>query len=147
MARPPSAKASDSPQIISMEVDDEDTWQSEYRIQIGQRIKYLVVEPGTFDRDTLSFPLSSLPQLPYDEDWTMAHISRDRTNGILKKLLSNKSLARVKGVWHSNMVEYLNLARVKQLTGATFEARYCSTSPKDIASPATVVVALLPGGP
>ncbi|KAI0521916.1 hypothetical protein F5B22DRAFT_594693 [Xylaria bambusicola] len=66
------------PIILSMAVDDEDAFESEYRLRIGNSVKYLVVSPGTFDRDTLSFPLQSLPPLPYDENWTVAKISRDK---------------------------------------------------------------------
>lgn len=66
-----------SPVILSMEVDDEDSFESEYRLQIGNQVKYLVVSPGTFDRDTLSFPVPSLPRLPCQEKWTVANISRD----------------------------------------------------------------------
>ena len=52
------------PTILSMEVDDENSVESEYRLQIGNQVRYLVVAPGTFDRDTLWYPLPSLPQLP-----------------------------------------------------------------------------------
>jgi len=63
------------PIILSMEVDDDDSFESEYRLRIGNQVKYLVISPGTFDRDTLSSPLQSLPLLPYNEEWTVASIS------------------------------------------------------------------------
>lgn len=56
------------PTILSMEVDDDDSFESEYRLRIGTRVKYLIISPGTFDRDTLSFPLQSLPSLPSNEE-------------------------------------------------------------------------------
>ncbi|KAI1271329.1 alpha-galactosidase A [Xylaria sp. FL0933] len=81
------------PIILSMEVDDDDSFESEYRLQIGNQVNYLVISSGTFDRDTLSFPLLSLPRLPYNEEWTVAHISRDKTSGDLKTSISNRTLA------------------------------------------------------
>lgn len=52
------------PVILSMEVDDDDSFESEYRLRIESQVKYLIISPGTFDRDTLSFPIQSLPNLP-----------------------------------------------------------------------------------
>ncbi|KAF3070624.1 alpha-galactosidase A [Daldinia childiae] len=105
-----------------MEVDDDDSFESEYRLRIGNQVKYLVVSPGTFDRDTLSLPLQSLPRLPYDEDWTVACISRDKATGDLKTSLSSRTLAGVKCQWHSIRVDCLELEKIKQLTAMAFEA-------------------------
>lgn len=52
------------PVILSMEVDDDDSCGSEYRLRIGNQVKYLIVSPGTFDRDTLSFPDSVPAESP-----------------------------------------------------------------------------------
>ncbi|KAF2155225.1 hypothetical protein K461DRAFT_110139 [Myriangium duriaei CBS 260.36] len=72
-------KASDGnipqPTIISREVDDDDSWESEYRLQIGDKVKYLVIAPGTFTREALSLPLYSIPNLPYAQDWNVALIA------------------------------------------------------------------------
>ncbi|OBT65402.1 hypothetical protein VE03_06037 [Pseudogymnoascus sp. 23342-1-I1] len=87
-----------------MEVDDEDASPSEYRLQIGTQVKYLVVKPGTYDRDTLSFPFADLPPLQYDANWTVAHISRSAAGTLLTSLSTRK------------------LAGVKSLTGAAYEA-------------------------
>ncbi|KFX87812.1 hypothetical protein V490_08012 [Pseudogymnoascus sp. VKM F-3557] len=95
------------PKIISMEVDDEDSYESEYRLQIGTQIKYLVINPGTYDRDTLSFPLSSLPPLQYDVAWTVANISRSPTGSLLTSL---------------STLSCLDLERTEQLTAAAYEA-------------------------
>ena len=57
-----------TPIVLSMEVDDENENESEYRMLVGNKVKYLKIAPDTFDRDTLSFPLASLPPLPYDND-------------------------------------------------------------------------------
>ncbi|OBT83909.1 hypothetical protein VE02_08411 [Pseudogymnoascus sp. 03VT05] len=80
------------PQIVSMEVDDENSCESGYRLQIGNQIKYLV-NPGTYDRDTLSFPLADLPSLQYDANWT-----------------------------HPTTIDYFDLEKTEQLTAAAYEA-------------------------
>lgn len=79
-----------------MEVDDEDKCESEDRLRIGNRVKYLSIAPVTFDRDTLFFPLALLPPLPYyDDDWTVVYISRDADSGELKTSLFNRKFAGV----------------------------------------------------
>ncbi|QPC78279.1 hypothetical protein HYE68_009031 [Fusarium pseudograminearum] len=110
------------PVILSMEVDDEDSFESYYRMRIGNRVKYLTISPRTFDRDTLRFPVQSLPQLPDNEEWTVAHISRDEASGDLKTSISNQTLPGVKCRWHHTLVDCLDLDRTKILTALTFEA-------------------------
>lgn len=63
--------------IRSMEVDDDDYFESEYRLRVASQVKYIILAPRAFDRDVLSFPLQSLPHLSNNEEWTVAHISRD----------------------------------------------------------------------
>ncbi|KAK2051998.1 alpha-galactosidase A [Colletotrichum caudatum] len=126
------------PTILSMEVDDDDSFESEYRIRIGNQVKYLVISPGTFDRDTLSFPLQSLPHLPYNEEWTVAEISRDRTTGDLKTSFSNRTLSGIKFQWHSTKVDCLELEKTRQLTAMAFEALH-STLPINHTSQATMI--------
>ncbi|KAH7305031.1 hypothetical protein B0I35DRAFT_362563 [Stachybotrys elegans] len=118
------------PTILSMEVDDDDSFESEYRLRVGNQVKYLVVSPGTFDRDTLSFPLQSLPRLPYNEGWTVANISRDQTSGDLKTSLSDRKLPGIKCQWHSTKVDCLELDKTKQLTAMAFEASHSALSPQ-----------------
>lgn len=85
------------PVILSMKVDDDDDFESERRLRIGNSVKYLIISPKTYDRDTLSFPVQSLPSLPWsDDEWTVAHIWRDQTSGDLKASLTNRPLAGVK---------------------------------------------------
>lgn len=84
------ASPSLQPIMLSMSVDDDDSFESEYRVRIGNQVKYLVISPGTSDRDTLSFPLPSLPPLPDNgEEWIVATISRDKTSGDVRTALSN----------------------------------------------------------
>ncbi|KAK1990589.1 alpha-galactosidase A [Colletotrichum falcatum] len=127
------------PIILSMEVDDDNSFESEYRIRIENQVKYLVISPGTFDRDTLSFPLQSLPHLPYNEEWTVAKISRDRASGDLRTSLSNRTLAGVKCQWHSTKVDCLELEKTQQLTAMAFEASSHSTLPINHTSQATMI--------
>jgi len=116
MASPPL-----QPIMLSMSVDDDDSYESEYRVRIGNQVKYLIISPGTFDRDTLSFPLQSLPPLPDNEEWTVANISRDKTSGDLRTAISNRTLAGVNGQWHPTKVDCLDLERTRQLTVMAFE--------------------------
>lgn len=127
------------PVILSMEVDDDDLCESYYRLRIGDQVKYLIIDPGTFDRDTLSFPIQSLPSLPYHEAWTVAHISRDETSGDLNTSLSNRTLAGVRCQWHRTLVDCLELEKTEQLTATAFEAVLRSSLPIILPSPATVV--------
>ncbi|OBT51112.1 hypothetical protein VE04_08740, partial [Pseudogymnoascus sp. 24MN13] len=109
------------PKIISMEVDHEDSYESEYRLQIGTQVKYLTINRGTYDRDTLSFPLTSLAPLQYDTTWTVAHISRS-ASGTLRTSLSTRKLAGVKSLWHPATIDYFDLEKTEQLTAAAYEA-------------------------
>lgn len=127
------------PAVLSMEVDDEDSFESEYRVRIGNQVKYIVISPTTFDRDTLSFPIQSLPSLPWKDEWTVAHISRDEASGDLKTSISNRALASVKCRWHDTLVDCLELERTKPLTASAFEAVSHSALPGIFQAPATVI--------
>jgi len=53
-----------------MDVDDSNVSESEYRILLGDQVKYILVDPGTYNSDILSFPpdlLGQLPELPSGE--------------------------------------------------------------------------------
>ena len=134
-----TSKLLTQPVILSMEVDDDDTFESEYRLQFGDKVKYLIISPQTFERDTLSFPLQSLPYLPYNEEWTVAHISRDKASGDLKTLLSNRKLAGVSCQWHPTQINCLELKKTKQLTAKTFEAVLNSSLSTTLRLPTTVI--------
>ena len=127
------------PTVLSMEVDDDDACESEYRLRIGNQVKYLVISPGTFDRDTLSFPVPSLPRFPNNEEWTVASISRDETSDDLKVSLSNRTLAGVKSQWHHAKIDCLELEKTKQLTAMAFEAHSQSLTKATPPSPAIVI--------
>lgn len=122
-----------------MEVDDDDSFESEYRVRIGNKVKYLTISPQTYDRDILSFPLQSLRDLPYDEEWTVAHVSRDKTSGDLTTTFSSQAFKGVNCQWHDTVVDCLVLEKVEQLTAMTFEATSHSTLPLTLPSPATII--------
>ena len=119
-----------------MEVCSRD--DSDYRILIEGQVKYITIASGTYDRETLSMPLSSLPTLPKEENWNMAHISRDPATSGLKTALQSVALAGVRDsdIWHPTSVGCLEVSRKRQLTGATFEASCPTLSP-----PVTEVIA------
>ncbi|KAG6312574.1 hypothetical protein E4U22_001730 [Claviceps purpurea] len=127
------------PIILSMEVDDDDSFESYYRLQIGNHVKYIVISPATFDRDTLSTPLQSLPSLSYDKEWTVATISRDQTTGQLKTSFLNRPLPGVKCQWHHTSVNCLELENTKQLTLAALEAVSHSMLPTTLGSSSTMI--------
>lgn len=54
------------PSIPFMAIDDKTRNESQYQLQIGDRVKYLRVAAAIFDRDTPFFSIASLPPLPYD---------------------------------------------------------------------------------
>ncbi|KAF5586419.1 cyclin f-box [Fusarium pseudocircinatum] len=127
------------PDILSMEVDDDNAFESEYQLRIGNQVKYLVLSPRTFDRDTLSFPIPSLPCLPCNEEWTVAHISRDKTSGELKISISSRTLAGVRCRWHRTQVDCLELEKTKQLTAMASEAISHSILPVALPPSATII--------
>ncbi|CAK1356045.1 uncharacterized protein RHO25_000312 [Cercospora beticola] len=113
----------DLPSVLSMEVDVENEDESEYRLLVNKHVKYLKVAPNTFERDVLSFPLESLPPLPFsDPSWKVAQIFRQPGSSKLNVVLSYRNLAAVQNVWHSIRVDVLDLDKVVQLTAAAFEA-------------------------
>lgn len=112
-----------TPCIISMEADPQDEVESEYRVKAGSSVKYITIVPGTLHPELLSYPLASLPALPYDDQsWTVALISRDPQSGELVTQLSDRKLAGVENIWHERSFDVLKLQRTKQLSPAAFEA-------------------------
>ncbi|OJI89420.1 hypothetical protein ASPTUDRAFT_49037 [Aspergillus tubingensis CBS 134.48] len=115
-----------SPTILSMDVSSKDN--SDYRILLQNKIRYLTIRPGTFNRSTLSTPLSSLPNLPGDDTWNCALISRDPASGELTTDLQTRNLTGITDIWHPMQIDCLQLRRTRQLTATAFEATYCSTT-------------------
>ena len=126
------------PVIICKEVDDENTWESDYRVRVGDQVKYLVIAGGTFDRDTMSFPLESLPEMPWDSDWTIANIARDELGADLKITYSNRTLEGVKNNWHPISVDCLKLRRTGWSHALTYVATL-ETAPPETELPAEFI--------
>jgi len=119
MSTPPAQ----NPQLLAMEISAND--ESEYRLLIDGRIRYLSVAARTLDIDTLRFLpdlLEALPPLHSPKDWTVAYITRDPNTSELKVVFSEEQLTGVQNIWHPQIIDCLRLKRVKQLTPAVFEA-------------------------
>jgi hypothetical protein len=81
--------------VLSMEVDG-DT-ESEYRIQVNNQVKYVVVQPGVYDFDEYYlFPpalLENLPPFP-SGNWISMNVTRS-VDGILTCTISSRPLEAV----------------------------------------------------
>ncbi|PVH88873.1 alpha-galactosidase A [Cadophora sp. DSE1049] len=95
--------------VLSMEVDG-DT-ESEYRIQVNDQVKYVVVQPGVYDLDdVLSFPpalLSSLPPFP-PGNWTSMNVYHG-ADGKPTYTVSSAPLKAVTRIWHPELIDILGL--------------------------------------
>lgn len=101
-----------------MEVDLTNDRESLYRTRLDEQVKYLLVEPNTFDEETLGFPpafFEHLPPLP-SGDWSNARICRHADG--LSVELSYAELERVdtRHHWHPNMIDILSLTRVDSIS-------------------------------
>ncbi len=106
--------------------------ESEYRLLIGDRIRYLSIAAQTLSTDTLRFLpslLDALPPLDLHRDWTIAYISRNSQSGELTVVFSEQKLAGVQGIWHPRTIDCLRLKRVKQITAAAFGASLIEPDP------------------
>ncbi|KAF8908140.1 hypothetical protein CPB84DRAFT_1767402 [Gymnopilus junonius] len=116
-----------STEVLSMYVDvTNDGQESEYRILFGDQVKYIVVNAGTYDMDTLTFPpalLERLPKLPKD-GWTTARIFNSSES--LSFEVSYKGLAEVLNVWHPNKVDVLSFTPEERFTERVLGVTYCS---------------------
>ena len=92
-----------------MEIDGDK--ESEYRIQVNNQVKYIVVQPDVYDFDEiLSFPpalLENLPPFP-PGNWTSMNVARSAW-GTLTCTISSKSLEAVTRSWHPKMFDVLGL--------------------------------------
>ncbi|KFX92471.1 hypothetical protein O988_07248, partial [Pseudogymnoascus sp. VKM F-3808] len=134
------------PKIISMEVDDEDSYESEYRLQIGSQVKYLVITPE-LKTETLSPFLSPTyllsnttllgqsptspapPPAPSSQPSRLANSQASKLSGILLLFPASTSIKqnssprrRVKTLWHPTTISCLDLDKTEQLTAAAYEA-------------------------
>ena len=109
-----------------MDVDEDNHVESCYRLRIGDQIKYITVDPGTFHEDILTFPpdlIDHLPKLP-SGDWTSAHICRKSDHLVVEP--SYKPLKRVTTCWHHNLVDVLSLAIEERVSARVRVVKYNS---------------------
>lgn len=111
-----------------MDVDVDNRVPSTYRVRIGDQIRYLSVDPGTFHEDILTWPpdfLSHLPKLPYVGDWTRARIFRKSDDLVVES--SNAALRGVTACWHHNRVDVQSLTFEERLgvrvRGVTYNSK------------------------
>ncbi|KAJ4148411.1 hypothetical protein LMH87_002882 [Akanthomyces muscarius] len=109
------------PEIISMEFSTGGRDNCYYRILAGRHVKYITVEPGVLDAESLMDMASNfaniLPPLPYFENnWNQAHIHRATPKDELKATLSQGKLASVDTVWHPTMIDFMALRKTERLT-------------------------------
>ncbi|KEY67055.1 hypothetical protein S7711_04734 [Stachybotrys chartarum IBT 7711] len=134
-----SASPPGQPIILSMYLKYANFTTSEYRLQVGNQVKYLIISPGTFDKDRLSSPLQSLPSLAYRNERNVAEVSRDEVSGNLNIIFSKRELVGVPFDWHQTKVDCLDLKNTGQLTDTVFEARLHSILPTTSPFPAIMV--------
>ncbi|KAL5341344.1 hypothetical protein BJX70DRAFT_66310 [Aspergillus crustosus] len=128
---------SSPPMVLSMEVSSRD--DSEYRILVQNRVRYLIISAGTFERSTLSMPLSALPEFPEDRTWNMAYVNRDPASGEVAMDLQHRTFIGIKDPWHPVLVDCLKLKRIKQFTATTYEATYSGDEPLTTESSPVVI--------
>ena len=107
-------------QVLSMDVDPET--ESEYRVLVGDGVKYVLVRPGTFEEDILTFPpllREHLQPFPPGE-WTRMTIER-RESESLKRSIRTEPMAAVTAVWHTQKIDVLTLRRLNGYTPCTLE--------------------------
>ena len=111
-----------------MDVDEDNNVASDYRLRIGDQIKYISVDSGTFHDDILTFPpdlIDHLPELP-SGDWTRARIYRKSDH-----LVVEPSYTPLKGVttcWHHNLVDVQSLAFEERIRSRVRVVKYNSKS-------------------
>jgi len=111
-----------------MDVDPSNTVASEYRILIGDQIKYIILDPGTLDGETLSFPPDLFNQLPElsPGDWPQARIFQRLSRLIVEPL--NVMLKGVTNLWHQNIVDVRSLIFEERLSMRVDVVKYQSKS-------------------
>ncbi|KAL8281850.1 hypothetical protein RB600_005347 [Gaeumannomyces tritici] len=126
------AIAQATPSIISMDFgngrDD-----SHFRIRSGHKVKYVTTLPRTLSVDTLDdMPLNFeaiLPLLDYGGDgWTHASVFRDAETGELAASLSSPAMAGVESVWHPEMIDMMDLDKIKTWSMLVQLCRYHPSS-------------------
>ncbi|EPQ57819.1 hypothetical protein GLOTRDRAFT_126310 [Gloeophyllum trabeum ATCC 11539] len=112
--------------ILSQEVEPSDQYEHEYRIEIGRQVKYITIEPGTYEQDVLDFPCPhELPKLP-PGDWTCARIFRQPGKAQPTIEFSSRKLLGLSATWHPDCIEILSLTLKDRLSFRVRVAQYGS---------------------
>lgn len=105
-----------------------------FRILSGTNVKYITIKAGALDADSLmDMPLNFqniIPSPPYDkDDWNSAYISRNTAE--LEPVLSQTALPGVETIWHSKMINFLDIKRTKLLSMLAGEYAWKQDKPGD----------------
>ncbi|KAG2141526.1 alpha-galactosidase A [Suillus cothurnatus] len=118
-------------EILSMYVDtsDTDAEESIYRLRIGSQVKYIIIKPGTFPSDVLSFPMDLLPLLPPlpPGNWFQARVAPGPHSNSIAEIM-DVTVPEVHEQWHPNKVDDLSLSLVKIITSRVRVVQYASRS-------------------
>jgi hypothetical protein len=118
-------------EILSMYVDtsDTDAEESIYRLRIGSQVKYIIIKPGTFPSDVLSFPMDLLPLLPPlpPGNWVQARVAPGPHSNPIAQVV-DVTLPEVHEQRHPNKVDDLSLPLVKIITSRVRVVQYASRS-------------------
>jgi predicted Ser/Thr protein kinase len=116
------------PRLISMEVSTNGRADCHFRILAGRNVKYITIKAGALDAESLDdMPLDFqdiLPPLPYQEDtWKSVCITRSPSSRQLEATLSMADLPSVETIWHSRMIDSLDIERTEYLALLTQECK------------------------
>ncbi|KFY86549.1 hypothetical protein V500_07549 [Pseudogymnoascus sp. VKM F-4518 (FW-2643)] len=125
-----------SSRIISVDFSTNGRDDCYFRILSGTNVKYITIKAGALDADSLmDMPLNFqniIPSLPYDkDDWNSAYISRNTATGELEPALSQTALPGVETIWHSKMINFLDIKRTKLLSMLAGEYAWKQGTPGD----------------
>ncbi|KAI5464197.1 hypothetical protein BGZ63DRAFT_147486 [Mariannaea sp. PMI_226] len=106
-------------ELLQELVDHRDQHESEFRFLVdGRDVKYVAVDPGILSyyiRNFATIPITLLPTFPAG-NWNDGRISKDRVTGdLFFSRATKKDLPRVRSIWHSMMIDHLELKKLYQV--------------------------------
>jgi predicted Ser/Thr protein kinase len=111
-------------QLLQACVDEDDDSYLRFLVD-GKSIKYITIAPGIFATDDMCFGPSItrlLPPLPTG-DWNHGYIARNpRTSLPYFAQAVTRNMRGVTNVWHSTIVDHLQLVTEKKLRSGVYEA-------------------------
>ncbi|KAM5441178.1 hypothetical protein MferCBS31731_003605 [Microsporum ferrugineum] len=99
-------------EVLSQEIDEE---LGMYRIQAGNKVRYLTIAGNVFDEDTMCRPYLLIPKLPIfpNTPWTKMDITR-AADGTPLPIISNTELRGVDLIWHPDKIQVLSLKQTRR---------------------------------